>query len=526
MTFRKRMIAPWLLIWPLAMASTWSPSAEVEQAVAEHIPWSGYWWPISKGELLAPLGKYDALTGSRSMWWELENHPPGPQASPWHGYCHGWAAAAVIEAEPQVARWATSSSLTEPVPLTVADQKGWITACHAYDPATQYGDRYGDGTGAEDPLDMAPDVLWGLLRQFIQNARRPLVFDLDAGPEVWNYPVFAYRVEHEAMGRGWRTARLHLWAADDAVPPDYVGTMPYLQSYTFVFFPSGDGIAPGTARWTGQSVSNHPDFAWYPSATVPQNSELDHGTVQSLIGTGRVPSPTPSDLASPATDPQLRAWLRNDMAAPPGDETPLASPISPLELVAAIAEQTSHFGLDLSISPLGKVRWPVGQRFHLMGSSEQPGYLSAIHVDPTGRLSLLYPAPGEFCRIDAVRSFRVPNQQQGDFLIQGPPGNHRIKILVTKRPLILTGLDRVHGIEPESNGPLNDDEGRIWKGCGFRFLPSQATHLKALLTDYAQGEDLTSERLDRTDAVAILSPFAQDEITYYVESHGGERNQP
>ena len=151
----------------ILLVATLPAQAAVEEGVSKHIPWSGYWWPVAKGELLGPLEKYDAVSGKQAQWWELENKPPGPHVPPWHGYCHGWSAAAVLEREPSTHQIAKGAPGQGPVVLTVGDQKGWYSASHAFDVANYYGDRYGDDEGSEDMQDMAPDMLWNLLKMFI-----------------------------------------------------------------------------------------------------------------------------------------------------------------------------------------------------------------------------------------------------------------------------------------------------------------------------------------------------------------------
>lgn len=99
-------------------AAAWGQS---DEGIARHIPWSGYWFPMAKRELLEPLRKYDALTGSNAYAWEYRRNPPGQPIPEWHGYCHGWAAASVLEYEPRQQRLAPygNSSLL----LQVSDQK-------------------------------------------------------------------------------------------------------------------------------------------------------------------------------------------------------------------------------------------------------------------------------------------------------------------------------------------------------------------------------------------------------------------
>jgi hypothetical protein len=500
--------------------------AEVEEAAADHIPWSGYWWPIAKGELLVSLGKYDALAGKRAMWWELENHPPGPLAKPWHGYCHGWAAASVLEPEPTRQRAVTVGGASHV--LEVADLKALYSACHAYDPGSKYGDRFGDGEN-DDPQDMAPDLLWQTLRTFIRDRRMPLIFDLDPAPEVWNYPVFAYRIEYHPQGSvgGRYAGTLKLWAADDSVPPEYVGTMPYVQTYTFEFLMRDQAIVQGSGRWTGPSVQNHPDFAWYPEAVQPENPELNYEVVQKIVKDGSVdtsspqrdspsvqPMPRPNNVPNGGGD-YVRALLR-EQETRDGARNDLPVAFSPLQLVGAIANQSSHFGFDARLMQFGQLRYQVGDQTAVTGSSERAGYLYAFHIDPTGELTLLYPTPGQDQTVAAQTPFRIPAGEANHYVIGGPVGSHRIKVLVTERPLILTGLDRRNMTgAPDRNvraaGNLVEH--------GFRFFPTQEEQIKTMLRDYVEGKKvLGGEDFEASNVIQTLPHFAQDEIVFYVEA--------
>ena len=140
--------------------------AGVEEGAATVTPWSGYWWPKRKGELLGPLAKYDQLTGHTAAVWERRHSPPGPKQQDWEGYCHAWSAAAITEEEPKEAK------TIENVSVGVADQKGWLTAAHTQDVANFAGHRY-DGRPGDDLQDIYPDVLWNTLKSYIGQRRPP-----------------------------------------------------------------------------------------------------------------------------------------------------------------------------------------------------------------------------------------------------------------------------------------------------------------------------------------------------------------
>jgi len=276
----------------------------IEEGQSQILPWSGYWWPHFQGALLGPLSKYDTLTGSAAADWERQQHPSGAAVPRWHGYCHAWAASAVRETEPQRERLA--GVVPREIPFGVGDQKGLLAVCHSNDDADSFGDRFGDGEGDDDPQDLAPDVSWRLLTLHVKQQGLPLILDVEAGPEVWNYPVYAYRIERQSTGAdGECVASMTLWMADDAVPPDYVGIKVRRQSYQFAFHERNRAVVMGSGRWLGPSRKDHPDFAWYPFVARSDNPEIDYNVVKRLIESPtEQPKPKPRPKPKPQPQPQ------------------------------------------------------------------------------------------------------------------------------------------------------------------------------------------------------------------------------
>ncbi|MFH1923629.1 MAG: DUF4384 domain-containing protein [Planctomycetota bacterium] len=519
----------------VAMAAGRATEGAVEEAASRHTPWSGYWWPIGKGEILGPLAKYDQLTGQGAAAWEHQTHPPGPDVPEWFGYCHAWASASVLEFEPKEPRQVPGPPGSPPITLGVGDQKALFAASHALDVANHYGERFGDGQGPEDFYDMAPDTLWQLLRMHIKEQRLPIIMDLEAGPEVWNYPVFAYRVEYAPSGPGGlQTAQLSLWAADDAVPPDHVGVEIHFQTYTFTFLLRNGSIVMGSGRWIGQSLQNHPDFAWYPYVAMPENPHVEYGAVKQINGsTGS----GPGSGTLPSDGEQGAGVLSSNDTF-----------LSPLQLVATIAEKTSRFALDVTVDRFDGGQYAVGDPLVVRGTSEQPGHLYLFYIDSQGNLALLYPKPGQDNRIAAQQPFVVPKREEGGpsvpIRLAGPFGVHRIKAVVTSRPLVLTGLVPPGGLQQQTipGGPQQQTiPGRPqqqtipggpqqqttpggpqqqtspgYQMSQFRWYPSQRQQVKALLLEYQEEKSLPSKDLDGISVPELLNMFAQDEVTFYV----------
>ena len=196
-------------------ATTVSAEPYVEKAQAKTTPWSGYWWPLHQGGLVGPLAKYDQATGRQAVAWEKAHRKMEAGLPKWFGFCHAWAASAVMEPEPQKPQQTTADD-GRSVGLSVGDQKGMLAACHTIDVANSYGNRFGDDP-ADDPQDIAPDALWRILKLYLGKQRVPLVMDIEAGPEVWNFPVYAYQIRLDGTENCKHRGTLTLWMVDDGV---------------------------------------------------------------------------------------------------------------------------------------------------------------------------------------------------------------------------------------------------------------------------------------------------------------------
>lgn len=517
----------------------------VDEGSVSKIPWSGSYWPKFQGKLITgPLTKYDQATGKRAAQVEYAASPPGPNVPKWHGYCHAWSCAAIINDEPTQPRTATGPR--QQVQLTVGDQKGLLTASHDADLANTVGDRFGDGQGSEDPQDLSPDMVWQTLRKFIKQQRMPIVMDLEAGEEVWNYPVYAYRVEYAPAGAGGEcVGQLSLWAADDAVPEDHVGVKVLYHTYTFMVRMNGDNIVMGSGRWTGNSVRNHPDFAWSPYVVRPSNQELDYAMVKQLVygdsegGSTPPPENPPPENPPPATPPGTSppgtlppgTTLPGNLVPPPGPFPPgyqpppivdpaggngiVGAPVSPAQLLALIAQKASSFDFDVSVDRFDGGQYGIGEQFMVRGWSGRGGYLYLFYFNHVGDLWLIYPLPGQNNLIPARQEFQLPGPTDPYvFQTTEPAGVARIKAVVTTWPLQLSGLDMQGQFPPQGKGLRHVSRRQ------FRWFPSEQAQIKDLLVQYGQKQKLTSKDLGGVDPLRLLGPFAQDEVAIYVKPRG------
>jgi Transglutaminase elicitor len=260
----------------------------IEYGQSTVTPWSGWWWPARIGSLVlgyrssepGPLAKQDQVTGKHAAAWE-ESQPFhfDLTGEDWWGHCHAWAAASVQEPEPR------HDVVMGSTVFHVGDIKGLLTEAHYSDQATFYGQRY-NGNPGDDFQDMHPFLLWSVLRKYLHDNQTPLILDLSPGPQVWSYPVYRYSLAYWPVGNGAYQGELAIWAGNFLVTPDTVGTATQERIYTFAFQAQGNQLTAGTDQWTGDSVQDHPDFAWYPTARAQQNPELDYTLVTQLAQKG------------------------------------------------------------------------------------------------------------------------------------------------------------------------------------------------------------------------------------------------
>lgn len=238
-------------------------------------PWSGYWWPYAKGGLgtgldyrgrPAPLEKYNLLmtgvTSGTALSWYLDRYYD-PKAPGWYGLCAYWARAACWE------HMEIFPSSENNIIFRVGDKKGLLTLAHNSDPIVA-----ADGS--------RPEEFHAWLLNYIKDQRKAFVADLDAGTEVWSYPIYKYEMESSRQGN-IESVRVRIYYADDFVKPDYMGTQVRRADYTYDLFLDGDG-AIDHGEWTGGSISYHPDrlsFSLYAHTSCP---DLDYEEILRLAG--------------------------------------------------------------------------------------------------------------------------------------------------------------------------------------------------------------------------------------------------
>jgi hypothetical protein len=241
---------------------------------ADVTPWSGYWWPLSRGELVkgynghpAPIEKYDLYTNGRypgyaasmaeKVWYD-------PDVPYWVGFCHGWANASILE------HINFQPSAVSGLFLAVGDKKGLLAAIHAEDEVLyEYCNN--------------PEPFHRYLLKYIGEEGQAVAADLDSSGEFWSYPIYSYEME---IKRGEQADQVQCrikHANDLGFSPDFEGTVEVEATYFYTLDKDSSGnYIKGRGSWEGASVKDHPDIVWVPIARRPDRLFIDYDTVKAM----------------------------------------------------------------------------------------------------------------------------------------------------------------------------------------------------------------------------------------------------
>lgn len=146
--------------------------------------------PMDKAALALYLGGQTYPNPFYGPAWELLNHY-SPAGGSWWGHCNGWSAAAILNFEPTDDVVNSIDGVT--FRFTPADQKGLLSETHYSTYSHFFGARYYEE--GDDMADLSPAAFHRIITFYLRDQQVPLVFDTDAGDQVWNFPAYAARVE-------------------------------------------------------------------------------------------------------------------------------------------------------------------------------------------------------------------------------------------------------------------------------------------------------------------------------------------
>jgi hypothetical protein len=223
-------------------------------------PWRGYWWPYRGLPINGPLAKYDNFvtgrTGSNpgATAWERRNHIY--QGVSWHGHCNGWAAGAILRAEPRTSkRDATTGTV-----FTVSDQKGILSEKDYCANVSFYGSRY-DGRAGDDIRDIYPANFHKTLTYYIGSVGKPVAVDYRRDPAVDTHIASGYTMNIQRTGTNTYSVTTNVkFHGYDISQSNSPGIAPsYTRTYRYTLTTTSSGAITG-GRW----ISGNPDFIWVP----------------------------------------------------------------------------------------------------------------------------------------------------------------------------------------------------------------------------------------------------------------------
>ena len=261
--------------------------------ITERYPWSGWWWPANNQvggprmfDVGGPLWKFDqfvvnlGLPNPRTREWEQSELIFAGLS--WAGHCNGWAAAAVLEPEPQETR------VLHGVTFTIGDQKGLLSSYHFADAALW-------AVGGEGE-DLSPADFHKALLNWMGAERKGMVFTFRlVGEEVWSYPAFKYEtvVGPDPLHTDVWHARTVVWMVDNNVHPNFVGGQPWpsAEGKLFEYTLFGDPNKPEGGEWGPNNVGRfgRPYMVWYPDAQRRNidrqlaSPNLDYQLIQRIV---------------------------------------------------------------------------------------------------------------------------------------------------------------------------------------------------------------------------------------------------
>ena len=479
-----------LLIATAGVCATFAFAGEktVEEGEADVAVWSGYFWPLREGKMVEPLAKYDSVTGKQAAAWERENNPSGENVPQWHGYCHGWSSSAIMDPEP------TSSVSYLGRSFDVGDQKGLLAARHSADVANIYGRRF-RGAEHDDINDIRPEELWTILRRYLGEQRVPLVVDFEPGEQVWNYPVFKYRVEYE-IENDVCVGKMTLWYAGGASEPNFVGLKEKRAEFAFSIDAPGGLVEYGSGEWLGENQEYHPDFAWSPYVVRAESPEIDDQLVMQILQ-GDAPD-------SEEQAPEIVAEQEPESVAEQELESVERQIVFVEAAIALLRDHASDWNFDVAVDRGDGGYYEAGSPLVVSGKSERDGFLYLFGIGPNNELYAMYPLPGVDNRVKANQEFQVP----GDgaifcYEIRQPYGRYRLRAFVSEKPV---EFEFTPAVSQEAVAFMFDN----WDDFKVRFVPT----LEKLIAERLSAENTAKDEKTLQELKTALGGFAQDEVVF------------
>jgi hypothetical protein len=251
----------------------------------ERQPFRGYWWPYHNAPLYgsssSPLAKYDRFVRARTgtspgaRSWEASRHTY--HGIWWEGHCNGWAASAILRAQPRTSKTDSQSGVT----FSVSDQKGILAEKDYCANVAFFGRRY---RGSGDISDIYPNVFHRVLTYYIGQLGKPVAMDYHRDPAVDNHVISGYKMTITKAAENKYTVvavlTVHKYDGSRTNTP---GIAPkYTRTYKYNLYTDSSG-----AVIRGSWISTNPDFLWVPLSPTTcstNNPRVTESNVLAILG--------------------------------------------------------------------------------------------------------------------------------------------------------------------------------------------------------------------------------------------------
>jgi len=267
--------------------------------------WVADWYPSSRGgvayrpnpKVPSPLEKYDLAmhdSQQRATYWELQTSKTLANVE-WAGHCNGLAAASTMTDEPRVpVTYNNVYFTTDDVKALLIEM--WQGGGHIVGGRCDAENIQYDSVGRmiqDECRDLNPATFHIAITNFLGLFRKPIIADLDAGIQVWNYPIISYTVQDKRPNLTVRDVTYWLTGvAKDTYDynPDAVSFAFYqtqvtytsmIKIYQYILELDASGQIIG-GEWYGVSKKDHPDFIWRHTSPTPENPFIDVHTIYDI----------------------------------------------------------------------------------------------------------------------------------------------------------------------------------------------------------------------------------------------------
>ena len=277
---RGELLVVFLSVWLLPAMAQPFPDGSFE---VDRIPWNSTFLPYTQDQLVhgenykgypGPIPKMlYALrldTDHPAVDAELLTHVDR-NVPPWFGMCNGWAVASINYQEP-------NAIVVNGVKLFVGDMKGLLISIFKDNTTILLGEDTSSIGGG-----LRPEVFERLLNNRVGEQGISLIFDVDNGEQVWNFPVASYIRESQEAGE-W--TEVHTQVIFPSLTP--------LSDARDVFLPNEidyyyryrtDTLT--NYQWIGPSVDDRPQRAWISRDTfnlgVPVATGNHHYSLETYL---------------------------------------------------------------------------------------------------------------------------------------------------------------------------------------------------------------------------------------------------